>query len=92
MWRTGKLAGIVLLLLSFETECLAVIPSIIAPLQALLSLIPQIIALLLAGLAALFSIGTWRMWFGQVLRRRWLTYTLCAGGALVCVTIAIGLF
>ena len=60
----------------------AVIPNLVGPLQAMLSIFPQILAFALASIATAWTV--WRVWFSHIMRRKGL-FALLASGVIVVV-------
>lgn len=65
----------------------AVIPQLIGPLQALVAILPQLLAFLAAAVATAWM--TWRMWLSHILNRKALLAVIVSGLVLV---VGVGAF
>ncbi len=83
----------ILILLVFVSNSYAVIPGMWPFLQSLMSFLPQIFLILMVGLSAIFSFGTWKRlfaWIGRNIRTK--IGASVAAGVVVATTVVIYLF
>ena len=86
----SKLLILMALLMMITTvPAYAVIPNLVGPFQALLSILPQILAFAVASVATAWA--AWKMWFSHILKRKGL-FALIASGIVIVVGVAAFLF
>lgn len=84
--RTKLLIFTVLMLMIATVPAYAVIPNLIGPFQALLSILPQILAFAAASIITAWA--AWKMWLSQVMERKGL-FALIASGVIVVIGVTV---
>lgn len=74
-----------IMIVFYTKPAYAVIPSLLGPLQGLLAILPQILMVVLAGVAAFFSRRWWKMQFSRLASARSRTKIIAGTLALVVV-------
>ncbi|MFC1719353.1 hypothetical protein ACFL6S_37230, partial [Candidatus Poribacteria bacterium] len=79
--RTILLILTILMLTVVTVPAYAVIPNLVGPLQAMLAILPQILAFAVASIAGAWAV--WKMWFSHIMKRKGLFALIISGVILV---------
>lgn len=80
-FKTKFLILVILMLMIVTVPAYAVIPNLVGPLQALVSILPQILAFMLASIATAWA--AWRMWLSHILKRKGLFALIISASIIV---------
>ena len=82
--RTMLLILTILVLTVMTVPAYAVIPNLVGPLQAMLAILPQILAFAAASIITAWA--AWKMWLSQIMKRKGL-FALVVSGVIVVVGV-----
>ena len=90
MVSKAKLLTLIILMLTvISMPAYAVIPQLLGPLQALISILPQLVVFAIASIATAWA--AWKMWLSHILKRKGI-FALIVSGLIVVVGVVIFLF